>query len=289
MTTAWEVFVAMQEARAARQDGVTDLALRRAAMAGIDLESTPVEAIPDLGADAPAADGPVTAVVLAGGEGQRLRPLTDKVPKPLLNVGRTSILERVLESLEASGVRDVWLAVNYKAEMIEDRIGDGAGYGLRVRYLREREPLHTAGPLSLLPERPAGPILVTNADQVTALDFGRMVDWHRAEGAAITVGSFVYTTQVPYGVLDLDGTRLVGIAEKPALHSRCNAGIYVIDPAMVDLVPPDTHFGMDRLLAAAMAAGHLVSVFPILERWIDIGSPEELQQALLWFATGEEV
>jgi NDP-sugar pyrophosphorylase family protein len=285
--TAWDAFVSLSGA--ARRSDVTDLALRRAAMAGMVLADVEVTDIPDPGATAPGRATGVTAVVLAGGKGQRLRPLTDKVPKPLLTVGRTTILERVLETLRSSGITDVWLAVNYKAEMIEDRVGDGNAYDLKVQYLRERKPLHTAGPLSLLPERPTGPILVTNADQVTALNFARMVDWHCAEGAAITVGSFEHSTQVPYGVLEVDGTRFLGIAEKPVLRSRCNAGIYVLDPSVIDLVPPDTHFGMDRLLAAAVAADLPVSVFPILETWIDIGTPEELEKALLWFATGEEV
>ena len=274
-------------AEAFRAGTVSDLAVRRAVLAGADLDALDASELPD--AIAPEITAPVTAVVLAGGEGQRLRPLTDKVPKPLLHVGRTTILERVLESLRAADVEDVFLAVNYKAEMIEERVGDGSDYGVRVRYLRERTPLHTAGPLSLLPETPAGPILVTNADQVTALDFRRMVEWHLAEDAAITVASVEHQTQVPYGVLQLDGTRFVGMQEKPVITTRCNAGIYVLDPSVVALVPANTRFGMDRLLAAAVDAGRHVSVFPLLETWIDIGTPEELEKALLWFATGEEV
>jgi NDP-sugar pyrophosphorylase family protein len=278
VTTAAEAF---------RAGSGNDLAIRRAAMAGLDLDTLDVTELPPV--TVPVIAEPVTAMVLAGGEGQRLRPLTDKVPKPLLQLGRTTIIERVLEALHESGIDDVFLAVNYKAEMIEERIGDGSAYDLRVRYLHERMPLHTAGPLSLLPERPAGPILVTNADQVTALDFMRMVEWHRAEEAAITVASFEHTTQVPYGVLEVEGTRFRGISEKPELRTRCNAGIYVLEPSVVDLVPPNAHFGMDRLLAAALEVGLPVSVFPLLETWIDIGTPEELEKALLWFATGEEV
>jgi NDP-sugar pyrophosphorylase family protein len=278
MTTIREAFDA---------GAASDLAVRRAAMAGVDLEEADVTALGD--EVATAVTEPVTAVVLAGGEGQRLRPLTDRVPKPLLQVGRTTILERVLERLRDSGVTDIWLAVNYKADMIEERVGDGSAYGVKVRYLHEHTPLHTAGPLSLLPERPTGPVIVTNADQVTSLDFMRMVEWHRAEGAALTVGSMEHTVQVPYGVLEVDGSRFVGIAEKPELRTRCNAGIYVLESAVIDLVPPDTHFGMDRLLAATVDAGLPVSVFPILEQWIDIGTPEELEKALLWFATGEEL
>ena len=232
---------------------------------------------------------PVTAVILAGGRGQRLRPLTDKVPKPLLTVGRTTIVERLLEGLRSAGVVDVYLSVNYKAEAFEERLGDGASYGVRLRYLREHIELNTAGPLSLLPERPSGTLLVMNADQVTALHFARLVDYHRQQAAAITVGTFDYAVQVPYGVLELQGSRVRGIVEKPTLHRSCNAGIYALDPDVIDLVPVDTFFGMPSLVDAVLARGGAVTAFPILEKFIDIGTLEELEAALVLFATGEEV
>lgn len=231
----------------------------------------------------------VSAVILAGGRGQRLRPLTDKVPKPLLTVGRTTIVERLLEALRNAGVVDVHLSVNYKAEVFEERLGDGEAYGIRLRYLREHKELHTAGPLSLLPEPPAGPVLVMNADQVTALDFARLVDFHHQQGGSVTVGAFDHEVQIPYGVLRLDGDRVSGIDEKPTLHQRCNAGIYVVDPDVVAMVPRNTFFGMPELVEAALAAGRAVSAFPIVEKFIDIGTLDELEAALVYFATGEEV
>ncbi len=232
---------------------------------------------------------PLTAVILAGGRGQRLRPLTDKVPKPLLTVGRTTILERLLEQLWAGGVSEVALAVNYKAEVFEERLGDGEGYGVALTYLKERKELGTAGALSLLPEAPTGPILVTMADQVTALPFARLVDFHNQEGAAITVAAFEHEIPVPYGVLRLDGRHVTGIDEKPTLRQRCNAGIFVLDPEVLPLVPHDEMFGMPSLVEAALQAGMAVSAFPILERWIDVGTPDALEAALMSFATGEEV
>ncbi len=240
-------------------------------------------------ADVGGRRAPLTAVILAGGRGQRLRPLTDKVPKPLLTVGRTTILERLLEQLWSAGVSDVALAVNYKAEVFEERLGDGEGYGLALTYLKERKELGTAGALSLLPEPPAGPVLVTMADQVTTLPFARLVDFHNQEQAAITVAAFEYEVPVPYGVLRLDGHRVTGIDEKPTLRQRCNAGIFVLDPKVLPLVPHDEMFGMPSLVEAALDAGLPVSGFPILERWIDVGTPEALEAALLSFATGEEV
>lgn len=231
----------------------------------------------------------VCAVVLAGGRGQRLRPLTDRVPKPLLRVGRTTIIERLLEQIRSAGITQVHLAVNYKAELFEQRLGSGEHYGLDVRYLREREALGTAGPLSLLDPPPAIPILVTMADQVTTLPFRRMVSFHRQQGAAITVAAFRHEVPIPYGVLRLDAQRVLGIEEKPTLARHCNAGIFVIEPEVVALVPADTMFGMPDLVEAALAKGWPVSAFPILERWIDVGSPEALEAALMSFAAGEEV
>jgi NDP-sugar pyrophosphorylase family protein len=236
-----------------------------------------------------AAPAPATVVVMAGGRGERLRPLTDHLPKPLLAVGRTTILERLMERLFESGFSNVWLAVNYMADKIEATIGDGSRWGLRVRYLREDEPLHTAGALSLLPERPDHPIVILNADQVTGLSFARMVDYHQAEAAAVTIGVFFHEEQVKYGVVDLDGNAVTGMREKPTLRWPCNAGFYVLSPEMLDLVPPARSFSMVELTEAAMAAGHKVVAFPIVETWLDIGTFDDLNSALMWFVTGEEL
>lgn len=230
----------------------------------------------------------VTAVALAGGKGERLAPLTFKVPKPLLQVGRTTILERTLEALFASRVEDVWLAVNYMADVIEDRIGDGSQFGLRVQYLREREPLGSAGPLSLLPEEPRGPVIVTNTDQITNMSFARLVDYHVAERADVTVASFTHEVPVQYGVLELQGTELVGLKEKPTVRLPCNGGYYVVDPAAMAHIPEGQPYTMVDLMHAVMRSGGRVAVFPMVETWIDIGTPDELEKALLWSATGED-
>jgi NDP-sugar pyrophosphorylase family protein len=232
---------------------------------------------------------PVTAVALAGGKGERLQPLTFKVPKPLLQVGGRSILERALEGLFASRVEDVWIAVNYMADKIEDRIGDGERYGLRVRYLREEQPLDTAGPLTLLPDEPPGPVIVMNTDQITNMSFARMVDYHMAEQADLTVAAHMHEVAVPYGVFELRGNDLVGVREKPTVRFPINAGYYVVDPGTISLIPRGERFGMDRLMDTVMRGGGRVVVFPMVETWIDIGTPEALEQALLLFATGEEV
>lgn len=231
---------------------------------------------------------PTTAVILAGGRGSRLAPLTDKVPKPLLSVGGRTILERILENLALAGITVVHLAVNYMAEVFEERLGDGSAAGVHLTYLHEHEPLDTAGALSLLPTTPPGPVLVMNADQISSLRFDRLVEHHTRAGSAITVAAFEHAVDVPYGVLQLDGAGVTGIEEKPTLRMPCNAGIYVLDPEVLALVPPATPYQMPALISAAMERGMAVGAFPIIERFIDIGTREELDKALLWFATGEE-
>lgn len=250
-------------------DGDRVVGVRRAADVGVVVPST-------------------TAVLLVGGRGSRLAPLTDKVPKPLLAIGGRTILERILDNLAAAGITDVHLAVNYLAEVFEERLGDGTEAGVHLTYLHEREPLDTAGALSLIPHTPAGPVLVLNADQITSLPFARLVEHHSRMGAAITVASFDHEVDVPYGVLRLDGATITGIEEKPTLRMPCNAGIYVLDPSLLALVPPATPYQMPSLIGAAMGRDLQVSAFPIVERFIDIGTRDELDKALLWFATGEE-
>jgi NDP-sugar pyrophosphorylase family protein len=265
---------------------VTDHALRRAHLAGTDLASTPVG---ELVVEERPAPAPVPLVVLqAGGRGSRLAPLTEKVPKPLLNVGRETILGRLLEGVRRAGAEDVWISVNHLADVIEERIGDGAAYGLRVRYLRESQPLGGAGPLALLPVRPNVPVLVLFADQITNLDFARMVEFHVAEGADLTIGAFVHQVAIPYGVLRVEGVELRAWDEKPTATFLCNGGFYVVSPSTLALVPGDRASAFDELVDAVQERGGRVAVFPILERWMDIGSPEELEHALLWTATGEE-
>ena len=228
------------------------------------------------------------AVVMAGGRGQRLRPLTDKVPKPLLKVGTTPIIERIIGALRDSGVAEFYLSVNYKAKVFEERLGDGDDLGVAIEYLREEKKLGTAGSLSLLPEQPVGPVLVTNADILTRLDFSRLFRYHREHGAAATVAVVHHVTRIPYGVLNSEGDRLVGIEEKPEVSVLCNAGIYVLQPEVLGYVAPDEVLDMPDLISRLLDDGVDVRLFPILERWFDIGSPEDFQRVLIEFATGEE-
>ena len=246
------------------------------------VEVRTLDEVPDAG------PGRAIAVVMVGGRGERLRPLTDKVAKPLLRIGPSSIVERLISSLAAAGVEDVYLAVNYKADDFDKRLGDGSQLGVRLHYMREREPLHTAGALSLLPVDPQGPVIVTNGDIVTTLDFARLLDFHWHLGGAITVAGVEHRTQIPYGVLRSVEHHLLEIDEKPERRDFVSAGIYALQPEVLRFIPPETRMGMPDLIADVLAEALPVHVFPILERWFDIGSPEEFETVLMQFATGDQ-
>lgn len=237
--------------------------------------------------DLPAPPPAPVAVIMAGGRGQRLRPVTDKLPKPLLRIGSCSIVERIISGLSDSGVHDVFIAVNYKADIFRERLGDGASLGVNLHYLQEKSELGTAGALSLLAE-PAGPVIVTNGDIVTTVDFGRMLDFHRRHEGVVTVGGAEHVSHVPYGILETAGRHLMSIEEKPERREFCNAGIYVLEPRVLRLIAPGTHLNMPTLIADVLAEGLPVHVFPIHEKWFDIGGPAEFERILIQFATGEE-
>jgi dTDP-glucose pyrophosphorylase len=228
------------------------------------------------------------AVVMVGGEGQRLRPLTDKVPKPLLKIGGQSIVERLIDGLARAGVREVYLTLNYKASMFEERLGSGEHLGVKLHYVRERKAMGTAGALSLLPHDLDGPIVVVNGDIVTTLDFRAVLDFHWHHEGAITVAGVEHLSPIPYGVLQTVRHHLLGIEEKPQRRDLIAAGIYVLQPALTRFVPANAPFGMPDLIERATTEGLPVHVFPIIEKWFDIGSPEEFERVLMQFALGEE-
>lgn len=222
---------------------------------------------------------PNCAVIMAGGKGTRLRPITEQVPKPMVRVAGVPILERLVHHLVGAGVQTIYLAVNYLAHQIEDHFGDGADFGSSIHYLREEEPLGTAGALSLLPERPSHPFLVLNGDLVTQIDFGTMLDFHERKRFAATMGVKPYAVTVPFGVAEVDGDLLIDLTEKPTHQMLVNAGIYALDPGTLDLLPDGQHVSITDLLRECRAAGQPVGVHLIEEDWIDVGQPEQLRQA----------
>lgn len=225
------------------------------------------------------------AVVMVGGRGERLRPLTDDTPKPLLHIGGVPIVERILRRLAAAGITDVWLTVNYLAGAFEGRFGDGSALGLRIRYIHEESPLGTAGALGLLPrDEVTGPIVVTNGDLVTELDFRELLAAHREAGSRLTVCGVEHDTQVLYGVLRTDGRTLLGIDEKPVRTDLVSAGMYVVEPELLDLVPRAEPFGMPDLMDRALERGDTVDVFRVSADWYDIGSHDEFHRVSRLFA-----
>jgi dTDP-glucose pyrophosphorylase/CBS domain-containing protein len=223
---------------------------------------------------------PLTAVVMAGGFGTRLRPLTEKVPKPMLQVGDRPLLAHIIGQLRQAGIRDLNVTTHYKADAISDHFGDGHDYGINIRYVHEDLPLGTAGALALV-EEPERPLLVMNGDILTRVDFGAMHEFHRQQRADMTVAVRQYELKVPYGVIETDGVLVTGLAEKPTIRHFINAGLYLINPDVRTLVPAGQRFDMTDLIQAAIAAGRRVACFPVREYWIDIGQMTDYERAQL--------
>lgn len=247
--------------------------------------------ISDFSASAPVAAGGAEywgAVIMAGGEGRRLRPLTSELPKPMIEVGGVPLLERQVRTLAAAGVQRIFISTNYLGHVIEDHFADGSAFGVEIHYLREKEKLGTAGALSLLPMRPEGPLLVMNGDVLTTSDYGKLLAYHVDEAASLTIACIEYRVQIPFGVIRTDGRNAVGIEEKPSQRFLCNAGIYVLSSAALALVEEGVEYDMTDLIATAIAQGHEVSVFPIHEYWTDIGNPQDLEQAQQVFERADD-
>lgn len=218
-------------------------------------------------------------VLMAGGLGTRLRPLTDKIPKPLLKVGAKPILETILESFLDAGFHRFYFAVNYKSQMIEDYFGDGSRFGAEIEYLHENKRMGTAGALYFLPEIPKEPILVMNGDLLTKVDFGELLDYHIEQKAVATMAVREYSYQVPYGVIDFDGERIEGIREKPSYSFFVNAGIYVLNPEAVVRVDKEEFFDMPQLFNVLVEEEQKTTVYPVREYWLDIGRMDDFERA----------
>jgi dTDP-glucose pyrophosphorylase len=218
-------------------------------------------------------------VIMAGGLGKRLEQLTRDTPKPMLRVGTRPILETIMRSFADQGFRQFHIAVNYKAEQIEAHFGDGSELGVEIRYLREQERLGTAGALSLLPELPGQPLVVTNADLLTKEDFGVMVDRHVEAGAEATMAVRDYEMQVPFGVVRERDGRIEAIEEKPMQRFVVNAGMYVLSPEAVALVPRGRYYDMPTLFQQLVDAGRTTRCHPIAGYWLDIGRMGDYERA----------
>lgn len=225
----------------------------------------------------PEVSNPV--VLMAGGKGTRLLPLTDELPKPLLEVGGRPILETIVERFVAQGFTRIYLSVNYKADLIESHFGDGRTFGAEITYIREQEALGTGGALSLLPARPIEPMIVMNGDVMTKVNFHHLVKYHNNHDTTATMSVCEYRFTVPFGVVETVATELRSMAEKPEHTFFVNAGIYVIDPEVLDLIPSGEAMDMPDVFKRLMDKGKRPSVFPLREYWMDMGRLEDLDQA----------
>jgi NDP-sugar pyrophosphorylase family protein len=197
----------------------------------------------------------------------------------MVRVAGRPILERIVLHLVGCGVQRIFLAVNYKADVIEAHFGDGSSLGCPIEYLREDRPLGTGGALSLLPERPADPVVVLNGDLLTQADVGGMVAFHAEQRSKVTVGFHEYVHTVPFGVLDVAAERVVGMREKPSFNWQTNAGIYVLDPDLIARIPADVPFPLPALIEECLARGEAVGAFRVDEEWMDVGHHDELRKA----------
>jgi NDP-sugar pyrophosphorylase family protein len=223
---------------------------------------------------------------MAGGEGARLRPLTADLPKPMLPMGGRPLMERILERLEQSGIRRVSITTHYRAEKIVEHFGDGSAFGIELSYVNEDRPLGTAGALALM-EAPKETILVMNGDILTQLDFRAMYSYHHEHCADLTVAVRSYQIQVPFGVIESEGADVTAIKEKPELSFFVNAGIYLVEPSALALIPPRQPFDMTDLIHLLLEREKRVVSFPIHEYWLDVGEHQSYAQAERDLTSGE--
>jgi len=220
-----------------------------------------------------------TIVLMAGGLGSRLRPLTADMPKPMLTVGAKPILETILESFSNYGFYNFYFSVNYKAEKIREYFNDGSQYGVNINYINEKTRLGTAGALSLLPKEIDEPIIVMNGDLLTNVNFERLLNYHLLADAEATMCVREYKLQIPYGVVETEGATIQTITEKPTQNFFVNAGIYVLNPTVLNQIPENKYFDMPQLLQALIEQKHKICSFPITDYWMDIGQPNDFEQA----------
>ena len=226
-----------------------------------------------------AASDDTLVVLMAGGEGQRLRPLTDDTPKPLLKVAGRPILQSILESFIEQDFFRFVISVNYRGELVHEHFGDGSDWNVEITYLRETEPMGTAGALTLLPQPPQSTFIVMNGDLLTTINFGSLLEFHREQNGIATMAVRDYAYQIPFGVAELDKYRLRAIREKPVHRCLVNAGIYAFEPEVLNVLDDAQKIDMPQLFDRITANGRTAAAYPIREYWVDIGRKEDLAKA----------
>jgi len=214
-------------------------------------------------------------VIMAGGLGSRLGSLTKDVPKPMLRVAGLPILHHILNNVKAFGYYDIFLSVNYKAEVIEEYFGNGSSFGLDIKYVRETKRLGTGGGIKLCGDRLKNDFIVINGDVLTNLDLKEMMKRHVESNSDMTIATRPYDIQVPYGVMDLAGRNIVALQEKPKLSFMINAGVYCLNPRMLERIPDDEYFEITSLVQPDVAVGS----FEVKDYWMDVGQIDDYYRA----------
>jgi NDP-mannose synthase len=228
------------------------------------------------------------AVILAGGKGQRLRPYTTVLPKPLMPIGDMPILEVVLRQLATAGVTDITMAVGHLGELLQAFFGDGKRLGLKIEYSFETRPLGTVGPLTLVPSlRDEHHFLVMNGDVLTTLDYADLIRHHRKSANSVTIATYRRHVKVDFGVIESDpvSNLLTGYVEKPSFDYRVSMGVYCFDSNVLRLLTPDAHCDFPDLIKSLLVAGERVGSYPFDGYWLDIGRPDDYATAIDEFET----
>jgi len=219
------------------------------------------------------------AVILAGGLGTRLKPFTEIIPKPLLPIGEKSVLEIQIENLRKTGFNEIFLATNYKSEYIENFLGNGSRYNVKLHISKEEKPLGTVGPLTLLKDKLNEPFLMMNGDILTLLNFKKMYDFALEQNTMLTIGIKEYIMPFAFGNVFYKGDYVTGIEEKPNIKHMILAGIYVIKSDIFKLIPDNEYFGMDNLIHKMLKNKNSITKYEIMDYWLDIGQVDDFQKA----------
>ena len=218
-------------------------------------------------------------VLMVGGLGTRLRPLTEHTPKPMLKVGNKPILETIIMNFKKYGFVNIILSVSYKAEIIEEYFGDGSNFGLNIEYIHEEKRMGTAGALSLMREKLNEPFFVMNGDLLTNINFEQMLEYHINNNSISTMGVREYDFQVPYGVVNIEDNKILSIEEKPIHKFFVSGGIYILNPQVLEFIPDNSFYDMPTLFEKLIGMDKNTISFPLREYWLDIGRMEEYEKA----------
>lgn len=222
-----------------------------------------------------------SAVIMAGGRGERLRPITANLPKPLIQVGDSTLLDHSINQCVRAGITKFYISVNYLKEQIIEHLSTTRYSELEFEFLVENSRLGTAGALSLISEPIEQPLIVLNADVLHKADLRQLLSHHKRESAQMTIGARIYEHQIPFGVIQTTGKYVTEIVEKPVESYLVNAGIYVIEPELLEMIPKETYFDMPTLVSKVIGSGLSVAPFPVHEYWLDVGSHDSLTKANL--------